>query len=537
MTSSPNLDRIPGVLAGVLGRERGPVGDFAGPPPPETGGAASVFPLSTFSLRDMSQCGVAIRRMGTTAKSKSSVANDVAQFLYDRMRNDSGQRAFALVRCFETCGWSELDEDQRAASSSFREQVSADTTCMTLVATVGDEPEWNDTTKSVGHCAIPLPSVRAIEQLPMVSQLIKQLGLDIGGILKPDVGLMLKNSSTKVFHVPEASESTCIPAQEEFVIPFGIRSVVGFGDLLPDGHLFAVIMFSKIPISREVAALFSHLSLSVKMAFLPFVKSANAFESELLDVRRLLQNYEEIVAQQESRLHAALEDLSRSNADLEQFAYAVSHDLQEPLRAVSGFCQLLKKGYHDQLDVTAQQFIDDAVDGSRRMQQVIKDLLAYSRIGRLSDPAEPVDCSVTAGQALKALRVQVDQSQAKVHYDGLPTVLGYAGPLLELFQNLVGNALKYRGDDSPEVHITAEASGDQWRFCVRDNGIGIDPKDAERIFVVFQRLHTREAYPGTGIGLAICKRIVERHGGSIWVEAKLNEGCAFFFTIPRNKGR
>jgi light-regulated signal transduction histidine kinase (bacteriophytochrome) len=312
---------------------------------------------------------------------------------------------------------------------------------------------------------------------------------------------------------------------------------VGFGDLLPDGHLFAVVMFSKIPISRETAALFSHLSLSVKMALLPFVKCANAFESELLDLRRLLQNYEEIVAQQEYRFHAILEDLSRSNADLEQFAHSVSHDLQEPLRAVSGFCQLLKKRYRDQLDMTAQQFIDDAVDGARRMQQIIKDLLAYSRVGRLSNPAEPVDCGATVGQAVKALRIQVDQSQAKIHYGGLPTVLGYAGPLLELFQNLIGNALKYRGDDSPEVHVTAEASGDQWRFCVRDNGIGIESKDAERIFVVFQRLHTREAYPGTGIGLAICKRIVERHGGSIWLESKLNEGCAFFFTIPRKKGR
>jgi len=224
--------------------------------------------------------------------------------------------------------------------------------------------------------------------------------------------------------------------------------------------------------------------------------------------------------------------LRHSNRELEQFAYIVSHDLQEPLRMVSGYLALLKKRHHQALDAKGRDFISQAVDGAERMHALINGLLAYSRVGRAEAPQEPVAAHTALTEAIANLRPQLSEAGAEVTYDALPVVLGDRMQLVQLFQNLVGNAVKYRGPAAPQVHITAARDGEHWRISVRDNGIGIDPAHHERIFEVFQRLHTRSEYPGTGIGLAICKKIVERHGGRLWVESMKGAGSSFAFTLP-----
>ena len=226
------------------------------------------------------------------------------------------------------------------------------------------------------------------------------------------------------------------------------------------------------------------------------------------------------------------EQLSRSNAELAQFAYVASHDLQEPLRMVSSYTQLLSRRYKGRLDADADEFIAYAVDGANRMQTLINDLLAYSRVGTRGKEFEATDCMAAIELALVNLRAAIEESSAVVTHGPLPTVMADRIQIGQLLQNLIGNAVKYHGAEPPRVHVSAEQKGNDWVFAVRDNGIGIDPQYAERIFVVFQRLHTREEYPGTGIGLAICKKIVERHGGRIWVESQAGTGATFYFTIP-----
>jgi signal transduction histidine kinase len=232
--------------------------------------------------------------------------------------------------------------------------------------------------------------------------------------------------------------------------------------------------------------------------------------------------------------HAA--ELVRSNAELEQFAYVASHDLQEPLRKVASFCQLLQRRYAAQLDDKANQYIGFAVDGANRMQTLINDLLAFSRVGRVHDGYAPVDLEQVWASTEDALSVAIAESGAVLHRDPLPSVDGDATQLGMLLQNLVTNAVKFRSPErAPVISLTCEPDDDEvWRFSFTDNGIGIDPEYAERVFVIFQRLHSRDAYPGNGIGLAMCKKIVEFHGGSIGIDPHHTDGTRITFTLPRN---
>lgn len=229
------------------------------------------------------------------------------------------------------------------------------------------------------------------------------------------------------------------------------------------------------------------------------------------------------------------EELERSNAELQQFAYVASHDLQEPLRMLSSYSQLLSKRYQGELDQKADNYIGFIVDGAKRMQVLINDLLTYSRVGTRGKPLGPTDCEAVLKGALTNLQVAIRESGAIVTQDPLPTVMGDEGQLGQLFQNLIGNGIKYRNGGAPQIHVSSRQEGTDWLFSVKDNGIGIDPQYAERIFIIFQRLHTRQEYPGTGIGLAVCKKIVERHGGRIWVESEVGKGATFYFTLPTNE--
>jgi PAS domain S-box-containing protein len=234
----------------------------------------------------------------------------------------------------------------------------------------------------------------------------------------------------------------------------------------------------------------------------------------------------------EERLKATAADLARSNAELEQFAYVASHDLQEPLRMVASYTQLLAQRYKGRLDQDADEFIAFAVDGARRMQDLINDLLTYSRVGTRALLPELIDSQRLVDQVVGDLAAALEESGGRVEYNGLPVVRGDPTQVRQLFQNLMANAIKFHGARTPELSISATASDHRWTFAVRDNGIGIEPQYLERIFVLFQRLHSRADYPGTGIGLAICKKIVERHGGQIWLESQPGQGTTFFFTLP-----
>jgi light-regulated signal transduction histidine kinase (bacteriophytochrome) len=246
---------------------------------------------------------------------------------------------------------------------------------------------------------------------------------------------------------------------------------------------------------------------------------------------------EEGLAQVAAQLEQRAIELERSNADLQQFAYVASHDLSEPLRMVSSYVQLLERRYGDKLDSDAHEFIDFAVDGVNRMQRLIDDLLAYSRVGTSEYRFERVDTAALVEDTLGGMRATVADSGAVVTHEGLPTITGDPGQLRQLFQNLIGNGIKFVEDGPPRIEVSAERQGRYWRFCVADNGIGIDPRHADRIFAVFKRLHGRESYPGSGIGLSICKRIVERHNGRIWVEQNEGGGSRFCFTIPASEER
>ncbi|ADD07494.1 sensor box histidine kinase (plasmid) [Natrialba magadii ATCC 43099] len=227
-----------------------------------------------------------------------------------------------------------------------------------------------------------------------------------------------------------------------------------------------------------------------------------------------------------------IDGLQRSNKRLEQFAYAASHDLQEPLRMVSSYLQLIEQRYADKLDADGEEFLEYAVDGAERMRAMIDGLLQYSRVESRGEPFEAVDLDDVLADVLNDLRLSIDEHDANITSDLLPTVKGDASQLRQVFQNLIDNALEYSGDDPPRVHVTAERTGDRWQVTVSDEGIGIDPEDADRVFEVFQRLHTRDEHAGTGIGLALCRRIIERHGGEIQVESEPGEGTAFSFTLP-----
>ncbi|HVI06717.1 MAG TPA: ATP-binding protein [Candidatus Binatia bacterium] len=251
-------------------------------------------------------------------------------------------------------------------------------------------------------------------------------------------------------------------------------------------------------------------------------------------IRRALREKEErrLRRQVEEDLARKVDELARSNADLEQFAYVASHDLQEPLRMVAAYTQLLGERYRGKLDANADKFIGYASEGAQRMQVLIQDLLAFSRVGRKEMVGAEVDCNGVIKDVMVVLSTAIAESGVTISCDDLPTIWSDRTQISQVFQNLIGNAIKFRGKEKPRISVAAGKDGEVWRFSVSDNGIGIPREHTENIFAVFHRLHTRSEYPGNGIGLSICKKIIERQGGRIWVEAVPGGGSNFQFTIP-----
>ena len=262
--------------------------------------------------------------------------------------------------------------------------------------------------------------------------------------------------------------------------------------------------------------------------------------AELAEAKRSLEAETAGRSRAEHELKKALEQWERSKEDLRQFSDSVSHDLREPLRAVAGFAQLLRRRYQGQLDAAADEYIQFAVDGVSRMQRMLDDLLVYSRIGTHGGPLGPVDCNEVVDATIVRLETVIAEHSASVTRDDLPAVTADRMQLVGLFEGLIQNAIKFRGQKPPQVHVSARRSENGWIFSVRDNGLGIDPKHAGQIFLMFRRLHAPEKYPGTGAGLAISKRIVQRHGGEIRVESEPGKGATFHFTIhadqPESQG-
>jgi light-regulated signal transduction histidine kinase (bacteriophytochrome) len=255
-------------------------------------------------------------------------------------------------------------------------------------------------------------------------------------------------------------------------------------------------------------------------------------EDALERSNQVLQARSGELAQANQELNAASAELTRSNAELQQFAYVASHDLQEPLRAVAGCVQLLQERLRGNLDATGDQLIGHVVDGATRMQTLIDDLLTLSRVGTGGRPFTSTDLNLVLNDVRSNLQVRIQETGASIHSERMPTLAADPAQMCQLFQNLISNGMKFRGEQPPVIQVSAERKEEEWQFAIKDNGIGIEPQYFERIFLLFQRLHTRREYPGTGIGLTICKKIVERHGGRIWVESVPQEGSTFFFTIP-----
>jgi signal transduction histidine kinase len=271
----------------------------------------------------------------------------------------------------------------------------------------------------------------------------------------------------------------------------------------------------------------------LRWSFDNIARQLNLAVDDLHDRHRELRHEVHERARAERDLQGAVDELSRTNAELERFAYVAAHDLQEPVRGLVSFSQLLERRYHDRLDDDGREYLHFIVNEALRMSNLVRDLLEYSRAGGTAQSAEEVDCAELVSSVLETLAAKIERKGACVEVGALPRLNADRGQLYQLFLNLVGNALKYSGASAPPlVRVSAERDGDDWRFAVADNGIGIDPQYHDYVFEVFRRLHTGAAYPGTGIGLAICKRIVESHGGRIWLQSTPERGTTFFFTLP-----
>jgi PAS domain S-box-containing protein len=391
---------------------------------------------------------------------------------------------------------------------------------------------------------------------PELLEVLRNVGSQLGRIIEREraaeqlqlsearYGGIINTSSDAVVSMNEAQQITFFNPGAETTFGYSADEVIGkpIDILIPPpfrpGHAAQVREFGEGPVAARRMGERGQIS-GLRSNGEIFPADASIAKMEIAGERIYTAVVRDVTerTRAEQALTRQAAELERSNAELEQFAYVASHDLKEPLRMVASYTQLLARRYGEQLDEDAREFIGYAVDGVNRMQELINDLLLYSRVGTKSGELVPTELDEVLHQTLVTLGPAIEEAGAEVRAEALPVVQGDRVQLMQLFQNLIANAIKFRGDTPPRVQVGARQEEDEWVISVRDNGIGIQPEFAERIFVIFQRLHSRDEYPGTGIGLSICKKIVERHGGRIWVESDPGEGSAFHFTFPRRGPR
>ena len=349
-------------------------------------------------------------------------------------------------------------------------------------------------------------------------RLIKITGRNISWILVAvAISLMAIRRSVTLFHMFAGEKVPADWAAETVALITSALMVAGIAFIAP---IFLSVKRSE----EDVKKAKDELEIRVQERTADLSRTNEALHAEIAGRKKA-----------ETEIIRYADELKRSNYELQQFAYVASHDLQEPLRMISSYLQLIERRYKSKLDQDADEFIEYAVDGAKRLQNMINGLLEYSRVETSGKSFELVDCEKVFGDTLANLKVAIEESNAVVTHDPLPTVMADRSQILQLFQNLIGNAIKFRSQEAPRIYVSAGRKDDDYTFSVKDNGIGIEEQYKDRIFDLFQRLHSR-GYSGTGIGLSICKRIVERHGGKIWLESTVDKGSTFYFTIPFKEG-
>lgn len=532
-----------------------------------------MYDLTKFTLEDMTRCGDALQQFGLKARNLEELANLMVHYFYDNLTDkQTGEKSCVLVRFFMTYPYASLDPELRQLANEILDgqPVRQGMKCLIQLATVGIRPEWNSTKLSKEHRVIPLLSEHTVEQIPMISQMIYQLGIDIANVLNPNPELIIELGSKvfNVFHVPNALGSPYIPAQDRFVVPYGIKSVLGFGSILPTGNLFSLIIFSKTEIPRETANMFKNIALNVRMAVLPFVtekifvsdkieikeeerlRSLIATQTNLLDVYKktaveqskhlesLYLNLEKKVEERTKELRQANIALEKANRLKSEFLATMSHELRTPLNAIIGFAEVLRDEVIGPLSKEQKECLDDIHSSGQHLLSMINNILDFSKIeaGKFELKYEEFSLEEVIDEVLNAIFEFSSKKGISIHtqfHPDIPPIIADKIKFKQIMFNLLSNAIKFTPENG-RVIINAELVEQYVQIGVSDTGIGIKSEDIDKLFKPFLQLDSSYSrrYEGTGLGLVLTKHLVELHGGKIWVESEYEKGSTFTFTLP-----